>query len=335
MERERRDFDQAIKDILLNAHDGVLQLLGLGDAIWEQDLDTELVAPRRHADVVWRIMLYDVAIILHIEVQTLPDAMIAARMAEYGMRIWVREQAPILSVVLYLKPTENIPVSPFTLRLPDGAVSFAYHFRVLKLWELAPGSVLQTPYANLWPLAVLMAGTNTQQAVQVAQQIATAPLSTEDRERLEGLVVLFAGLRMPVEPLAKLLEDDTMLRDIFRASSLHELLMREVGDEKLQQGIEQGREIGRQQGIEQGREIGRQQGIEQGREQGKAVGRVATLRQLVVRFAEQRFATLSETARQAIGTYEDADRLQEALFTMADFADEGALLAFLAEAAQP
>lgn len=245
----------------------------------------------------------------------------AMRIAEYNARIHFREGLPVWSIVIYLKPTEALPSSPYTTTLPDGRINYHCDFDVVTLWTLPSASVLETPYTDLWPLAVLMAGTNAERVVAVARQIATAPITIEQQEKLEGLVVLFAGLRMPVAPLAHLLQEDTMLKDIFQHSSLRELLIQEVGEEKLKEGFKQGFDQGIQQGIQQGMQQSIQQGIEQ--------GQLLTLRQMVTLLAQQQFSDLSAVARERIAACTDSVRLQDAALAMASFADEAALLAYL------
>src|SRR6185437_14938758 len=165
------------------------------------------------------------------EIQIAPDPDMDKRMAEYGLRIYFREGVVVRSYVIYLKPTESIPASPYAPLLPDGTPAFLYPFTVIKLWELAPEDVLQTSSPDLWPLAVLMQGTNHDLVVQVARQIAAAPIPLDQQAKLEGLLILFAGLRLSVAPLAKLIQEDIMLKEIFQHSSLRELIIQEVGEE--------------------------------------------------------------------------------------------------------
>lgn len=229
------------------------------------------------------------------------NAAISMRMAEYGTRIYFRERQPVLSIVLYLKPTDHLPQSPFVVTLPNGEPSFSYSFIVIPLWEIEPERILATPYTVLWPLAVLMQGTSHDLAVRVAQQIAAAPLPMAERERLEGLLILLAGLRMPVTPLAQLLQEDKMLKDIFQHSSLRELLMQEVEPEKVKASHDQGFDQGLRKASQD----------------------------MLVRAAVKQFPDLSADTRSFIAQYDDVARMQDAVLAMATFADEAALVVFL------
>jgi hypothetical protein len=317
---EHRDFDQAIKHMLLVANQAIFDLAGLSEIVWESELDSELASPRRQADLVWRILYHLLPAIAHIEVQIEPEDDMALRIAEYGTRIYFREHLPVLSIVLYLKPTGNLPRSPFVVTLPNGDHSFSYSFIVIPLWEIEPERILATPFTDLWPLAVLMQGSSQELAVRVAQQIAAAPLPMAERERLEGLLILLAGLRLPVAPLAQLLQEDKMLKDIFQHSSLRELLMQEVDPEKVKASHDEGFN----EGI--------QKGVEQGIEQGVQLGQVQAMRNVITQLAQQRFPALSADTRSFIAQYDDVARMQDAVLAMATFADEAALVAFLNQA---
>ncbi len=331
--KRRRNFDQAVKEALLAGREGLLQLLGLINVVWLHELNTDVVAPQRMADIAWLVREAGRLIIIHIEIQIAPDNDMAFRIAEYGTRIHFREKYPVRSFVLYLKPTAILPVSPYATAWAEGRQNFHWDFEVIKLWELAPDSVLQTPYTDLWPLAVLMADTNVDLALRVARQIAVAPISAEQRDKLEGLVILLAGLRLPVAPLAQLLQEDAMIKDIFRHSSLRELLMQEVDQEKLKEELEKGEKIGMRKGMRkglaEGRKKGRDEGRVEGRVEGRAEGQLEALRQVVVVFARQRFDRLSAAGRKRIEAITESERLQAAVLALPTFADEAALLAFL------
>lgn len=251
----------------------------------------------------------------------------AWRIAEYHTRLHFREHYPVRSFVLYLKPVadDSLPISPYATMLPDGTQPFTCAFDVIKLWEIAPESVLQTAYAELWPLAILMQGANKDLAMQIGRQIATAPLPYKKRVELESDLVLFAGLRLPALHFARLMQEDTMLKDIFKHSSLRELLLQEVEQEVSQERLEAEYKKGEKQGIRKGRAEGRKEGEAKGITKGELMFSRKILRELAVR----RFGSLSAAARKRIAANTDIARMEAALLQMADFADEAALVAFL------
>jgi hypothetical protein len=102
--RERPDYDQALKRMLTRAHESFLQLIAPG-VVWVADRSPELPAVARRADLVREVLLRrQIPALLHIELQTRPDADIGERLADYGIRLWLRDHLPVRSVVVFLRP---------------------------------------------------------------------------------------------------------------------------------------------------------------------------------------------------------------------------------------
>ena len=99
------------------AHDDFLRLIA-PEYTWKAELSPELPATLRQADLVWEVVdAHGERGLLHIELQTHAEANIGERMAEYGMRLWLREHLPLRSVVVFLNPSANVPESPFRIQL--------------------------------------------------------------------------------------------------------------------------------------------------------------------------------------------------------------------------
>ncbi|MBF6590293.1 MAG: hypothetical protein IVW57_07150 [Ktedonobacterales bacterium] len=136
---ERPDYDQALKTMLLEAHDGFLALIAPA-VRWRKALPTELPAVKRQADLIWEVTLPDGQRgILHIELQTKAESDMGERLADYGFRLRrrQRQQQPLQlrSVVVFLRPTPGIPEPPFVIEWM-GRPSAWYDFDVIRLWEL-------------------------------------------------------------------------------------------------------------------------------------------------------------------------------------------------------
>lgn len=215
----RPDYDQPLKRLLLRAHDGFLQLVAPG-LTWRGELSPELPAASRRADLVWEVERPDGQRgILHIELQTKPDSEIGQRMAEYGLRLWLRDGLPVRSLVVFLRQAETLAQSPFVVEWM-GEERLRYIFDVIRLWEVPPERVLETPYYDLWPLAGLMAGMTADSAVAVAERIAVAPLPAHEREELTNQLLILAGLRIPRQALREALRRKPMLEDLWKESNL-------------------------------------------------------------------------------------------------------------------
>ncbi|HLJ81215.1 MAG TPA: hypothetical protein VKT52_07015, partial [Ktedonobacterales bacterium] len=71
---EKPDYDQALKRLLVRAHDGFLALIAPG-LTWQGELSPELPAVARQADLAWKAAQPDgTPVIAHIELQVKPEA---------------------------------------------------------------------------------------------------------------------------------------------------------------------------------------------------------------------------------------------------------------------
>jgi len=239
LRRARPDYDQALKRMLTRAHDDFLQLIAPG-VVWRAKRSPELPAVARRADLVWEVESdAGEPCVLHIELQTQPDKDIGERVAEYGMRLWLRDHLPVRSVAVFLRPSETLSSSPFVIQW-RGQESLRYSFDIVRLWEISAERVLATNQYGLWPLATLMAGASIEAAVGVAERIATAPLPPEERSDLAALLVVLSELRLGKRALLAALRRNPMIDDLVKQSSLAE----EFFEEGKSQGLSQGRDEG-------------------------------------------------------------------------------------------
>lgn len=265
------DYDQALKRLLLLAHDGFLELTA-PELKWRGEISPELPATTRRADMAWEVEFPDGQRgILHVELQTKADPTIGERLLEYGVRLWQREHLPVRSVVVYLRPAEQLPTSPFVI--PWGASeSIRCMFDTIRLWEIPAERLLSTNHYYLWPLASLAADATPDSTVEVAQRIAAAPLERHERAELASALILFAGLRMPRAALADAVRRAYMIDDIWKESSFAGAVF----------------------------DLGVEEGLEKGLVRGREEGRAAGMRALTQTALEGRFGPLSEELRTAL-----------------------------------
>lgn len=280
---ERPDYDQALKRLLLRAHDGFLALIA-PELKWRGELSPELPAVARRADLVWEVEQPNGQRgTLHIELQTKPEVDIGERLAEYAIRLWRRDHQQIRSLVVFLRPAAILPGPPFVINWVEES-QLHYTFGVIRLWEVPAERILETEYYEIWPLAGLMAGVTADVTLDIAKRIAVTPLSQYERSELAGLLVLLASARLPRQSILDALRRNAVINELISESSMAGYF------EEL--GLERGMQRGMQQGI--------QQGIQQG------------LRESVRLVLESRFGTLSEELREAIARADEAT-LEEAL----------------------
>src|SRR5579884_2300525 len=67
--QQRPGYDQTLKRLIAQDHDGFLSLV-MPDVTWQEDLSSELPDAPRIADFVWKVKHKKERFILHIEMQT-------------------------------------------------------------------------------------------------------------------------------------------------------------------------------------------------------------------------------------------------------------------------
>ncbi len=95
-----------------------------------------------------------------------------------------------------------------------------YHFTVIKLWEISPEHLLETPYAPLWPLVGVMGEGTVESVLRAGEQIAAAPLPREERSELAALLATLASIRHPRGIIREALRGNTVLNELLRESSV-------------------------------------------------------------------------------------------------------------------
>ncbi|MGH2514204.1 MAG: hypothetical protein ACRDHP_00970 [Ktedonobacterales bacterium] len=265
------NYDQALKRLLVRGHDGFLALIAPG-LTWLGELSPELPATARQADLAWKAAGPDGMLqLVHIELQVKPEADIGERLAEYGLRLYRREHLAVRSVVVFLKPAQTLPQSPFGWDIM-GQARERYVFDVVRLWEIPAEQVLSTTNYDLWPLSALMAGSSVASVVRVAERIAAAPLPRQERGELTGALLLLASLRTPRRFLATAIRRTDMLKDLLSESEFPELMHDLFGGEWEKKA----------------------------RAEAHAEGEVAGLRESVRLVLHARFGTLDDALSEAI-----------------------------------
>lgn len=225
------DYDQTLKRMLTEAHDGFLALLVPG-AQWIGERSPELPANPRQADLVWEVALANgERLLLHVELQTKADPLIGERLAEYAIRLWRRDHLPVRSIVVYLREPGSVAEPPFSIGRGGGEEGLRYRYDVVRLWRVPMDQVLATPHVGLWPLTPLMAGATLDSTAEAAEQIARTALPRAERSELAALLATLAGMRFPRDMVSTLLRSNQMIRDILEDNSFAELL-REEGEER-------------------------------------------------------------------------------------------------------
>ena len=233
------DYDQALKRLLLRAHNGFLALIAPG-VTFRGELSPELPAAGRQADLVWEVERPDGGYgALHIELQTKSDAEIGERLAEYAIRPWRRDHLPVYSIVVYLRPSEHLPQSPFVVDWM-GSERLRYAYDVIRLWEIPADRILASANVALWTLAGLLAGASVDSTIGVARQIVSAPLPQAEQSELTEPLITLASVRLPRRQLLSAGRRYPMIDEIIRESGLAEEF-REEGMRDILRSVLEGR----------------------------------------------------------------------------------------------
>jgi len=237
------DYDSALKWLFAQAPQAVVTLIWPG-LTWQQPLSPDLPVNTRRADLVWEITDATGARgVLHIELQTKADPTIGERVTEYGVRLWIRERAPVRSVVLFLRPARTLPASSFVVSFM-GRETLRYNFEIVKLWELPQARVLGSPEYALWPLATLMAGVTTAMTLEVAERLAQVEAPAQERSDLIGALAALAGLRLPRAQVLAALRRHPMIDELLRESSVVQGWLKEgaqLGEQRMARVALEGR----------------------------------------------------------------------------------------------
>lgn len=231
--RAQSRYDQLLKWMLTRAHDDFLALVA-PDLTWRGERSPEVPAVPRYADLVWEVERPGSEApgpgLLHVELQLKVEADIGERLAEYAIRLWRRDHLPVRSVVVYLRRSASIPTPPFVIPGYGGEqqqASLAYHYGVVRLWEIPQERILALPNFGLWPLASLMAGASVETTVSIAERLAAVSAPERERSELIGLLANLAGVNIPQDILLAAFRSKPMIDDLLEYSSVAQAFVEE------------------------------------------------------------------------------------------------------------
>ncbi len=285
-------FDLFTKGIFRDAgKDVVAWLTGL-TPIEVEPVRTELVvAEARQTDQLFRVVLPGDPPgkrFLHVEIQTAGDPDMPRRMREYWTRAErilaeesrleaAKSEVRITSFVVYLNRKHYRP-DPGKIQYHDDlGMACVFRYRVVRIWEVDPGSVYCLPFPYLVPLAPLMRTADPVATMIESRDIIRAwnpdlvPPSKKTDLRLA--LAVFSGL---------VIEDLNMISELLK-----------VDREWLEQSVVV------------------QEWLRQGREQGIEKGLILARRDALVAVLKSRFGVVDAPTEAAVLRIEDPQRLRE------------------------
>ena len=221
---DRPDYDHPLKWMAEHDPAGFLQLLGQQVTLL-RSLSTELRATLRWPDLAWEVLRSNGKPgILHLEFQTKIEDNIGERVAEYAILLWRRYHLPVRSIIIFFRPKEDVPTSPFSWSWDGAEVTERYVFIVVKLWEIEPAVLLNSEHDLLWPLAGVMGEATVDQLDEVAEQIIEAPLPRQRQSDLVALLLGVAGLRFDRADVLDVLRRHPLMNDLWQESSFTDIV---------------------------------------------------------------------------------------------------------------
>ncbi len=227
----RATYDNILKQLASQAPEDffawLAHTLRMEPAIIENsDLPSELPTAPRYADLVWLIRIGEERAILHIELQLEFDETMSERLLGYQARLIERYHLPVISIVIWLKKTKDIPTSPAIWSWRGQEVNRCV-FQTIKLWELPQEDILNAPYPHLWPIAGLMAKTTGESVARVGQRIAKAPIEEKLKSELIGFLDLLAGIQLKAETVRAAFRRHPVINELWEHSSTAQELIAE------------------------------------------------------------------------------------------------------------
>lgn len=312
----RRPFDATLRSLATRHSEDFLRWFVGEGAVFEQTLDSVLVASERRADFLVSFRdEHDQTQLLHAEFQrqideTDPAANLPFRMTEYAAAIRRRYGRVPLQVLVLIED------SAAARRVPDffSEAGLQANFRVLRLWEQDPRLILEAGPAALVPLVPLMAGRPDDLLERSLTALDTQVQSEQERKELLSGAALLASIRVNAEVIFALLRSRAML-NLLEDTPLGQLLLAE-------------REA-------RGRAEGQAEGEARGRAEGQAEGRAEGIRQVLLHQLNRRFGPLPEHLTQQLLDIRDPERLNALADAAFDAQDIEAFRLQLGSLAQP
>ena len=258
-------------------------------AVYEGELNTELLKDPIRADMMYTMKWKGREVALHIEFQKRRHGRMDRRVWEYNVLTSVRTGLPVYSVVIYLVKDGSVAEPPYSIEWPTGEIIHHFVFRNVKLWEIPAEVLLEQNLPGLLPLLPLTQEGDRREVVE--QMIGR--LQQVGRKDLLALGHTFSALMLKKESDQQWLREKFMsMEDILEESWYYQKI--------LQKGIVEGMAKGMVEGMTKGME----QGVEQG---------LQALRTTLIRFVEVHFPDQLALAEQQIELTTTPSQVQEML----------------------
>jgi predicted transposase YdaD len=261
---------------------------GFPSAEQVEAIDADVSTVTAAADRVLRVTR-PIPCLIHFELQSGRDPTLLPRMLKYNVLLYERHAMPVLSVAVLLRRSADLPelTGQLSLSLPDGLEYLRFGFRVVRLWQESPESLIHGGVGTL-PL-VLLSDLPTEALPETVRELESrfrAEATEAQWRSLWASTYVLMGLRYPVDLIDQLL-----------------------------QGVADMKESVTYQKI-----------VAEGRAEGFAMGRADEARRLLLRLAGKKFGPPDPEVRAAIESISDPEHLERLIERLFDLSSWQELL---------
>jgi hypothetical protein len=141
-------------------------------------------------DSLYRVRSQGEEHLVDMEAQAYPDAKMARRMYEYGVRANLIHNLPVLSVVVWFFKGEAVPRPPYQIRIGKRVVA-SWDFINIELYKLPASAIMNVKEVGLLPLVPFTRGA-TARVVETAMRRIREESAEQDPQKLAALLGVFA-----------------------------------------------------------------------------------------------------------------------------------------------
>src|SRR5947209_52416 len=194
----------------------------------------ELKSRTLEADKLYNVLVNQLDMIWHVEIQRHSDAQMGRRLWEYNATATITSGLPVCSFVIYLVHEGQIVEPPYSPVLPTGQVAHIFYFTNVKLWEIPTETLKQPGLEGLLPLLTLTREGNRPEMVDEMIEGLIASQKTE----LLSIAYTLASLVYKKESEREwLTERFAMYQDILQESWVYQEILQEGREQALRQTL--------------------------------------------------------------------------------------------------
>jgi hypothetical protein len=247
-----KGFDRTLKFFAHEAPALLLRVLGFapaGSAVRVKPLRTETSPSVVLPDYVAAVRIEGTApTIFHAEFQSNYDDDVPSSMARYGGSLAWQYKLPVASALVMMRPDRTPKDIPEIGCYRIGLTETFHPYKVVRLWEIDPGPVLETNNVKLLPWALVMKTTFAQ-----ANEIGTLVGKCGDEDAVASFLML-GGVRYDRGLLAEMLGGAKM--GLVKAILDGSIVVQQERDRAAAQGLAKGLAQGQAEGtVEEGRKF--------------------------------------------------------------------------------